>query len=142
MESLHFDVGYKEYAINDDENSIIRINTKDYGTVARIKKMDRDARALMTEYNKIIKDQGDERIIDTVNELDDKIRSIINETFQSDVCTAAFGGVNCISISGSQPIFMNFLDALVPKILEDIKAEQVKAEKRIKSYAAKAKDFK
>jgi hypothetical protein len=142
MEKLSFELGIKEYCLNDDENAVIRINTRDYGLIPRIEKLKKDSKKLMKDYQKKVSELSDNEIFAVIGELDQQVRQLINTTFDSDICSVAFGNANCLSFAGGRPIFMNFLDVLLPRILSDIQEEQKASEKYIKSYTDQAKNFK
>lgn len=126
MKSIDFDNGYKTYAINGDENCVIKINTTDFNLPKRIK----DAN---TSIQAVIKDYEGKDAAEDMAAFDEKVRKIINEVCGGDICTPAFGSANLFSItSNGNYIFENFLGALLPVIQADIeeaaKAAQVRPE--------------
>ena len=56
MQSISFDEGYKEFAINNDENRVIRFNPKDFGILTRMEDTLSDFEAL----EKKLKDGNEE----------------------------------------------------------------------------------
>ena len=46
MQCISFDEGYKEFAINNDENRVIRFNPKDFGILTRMEDTLSDFEAL------------------------------------------------------------------------------------------------
>lgn len=126
MKSIDFDSGFKTYAINGDENCVIRINTTDFNLPKRIQDANGTIKTVISEY------EG-KNAADDIAGCDTKVREIINEVFGSDICTPAFGKTNLFSItSNGNYIFENFLSALLPVIQADIeeaaKAAQVRPE--------------
>lgn len=126
MKSIDFDSGFKTYAINGDENCVIRINTTDFNLPKRIQDANGNIKTVISEY------EG-KNAADDIAGFDTKVREIINEVFGSDICTPAFGKTNLFSItSNGNYIFENFLGALLPVIQTDIeeaaKAAQVRPE--------------
>ena len=126
MKSIDFDSGFKTYAINGDENCVIRINTTDFNLPKRIQDANDTIKTVISEY------EG-KNAADDIAGFDTKVREIINEVFGSDICTPAFGKTNLFSItSNGNYIFENFLGALLPVIQADIeeaaRAAQVRPE--------------
>lgn len=139
MQTISFDNGIKEYAINGDENNVIRFNPTDFGLVERIKKAQKKIEELEKHYNKAEKTQENAEKI--LIDYDRKIRDQINYVFNSDVCTAAFGSTNCMTICAGQPLYQNFLEAVIPILEKDINTESKKAQKRISRYTSQVKDI-
>lgn len=73
-------------------------------------------------------------VMKTFTACDKEIREQIDFVFGNDVCTVVFGHTNCMSFAGGQPICMNFLNAIVPVLKKEIKAEQQKSKKNIEKY--------
>lgn len=147
MNNIDFNTrGYKEYSLNGDENAVIRFNPSDFNFRERLKQMDTDARKVFVEQGKFFEKRGkrltNDEVFDKLNEADKAIREIINKAFDSDICTLAFGNANCLSFCGGKPMFINFLEAIVPAISKDITEEKEKAEEIIKTYTDQAKNFK
>ena len=142
MEKITFNSGYKEYQINDDENAVIRINTTDMSILDRINEVKKSLNGIMNKYKDLEKENlSTDEAIPFLSKCDKDIRKQINYIFGSDVCTAAFGTSNCISPCGGQPLFMNFLDAIIPIIEKDVIAEQKLSSKNIEKYTSQAKKF-
>ena len=142
MEKISFNNGYKEYKINDDENAVIRINTTDMKIIDRANEAKKNFNEIMKKYEDIENQNlPDDKVFSLVSECDRDIREQINYIFGSDVCTAAFGNANCISPCGGQPLFMNFINAIIPLIEKDIAKEQKLSAKKIEKYTSQAKKF-
>lgn len=140
MTSLKFDDGYKEYSINGDESKVIRINTTDFAIFDRIKK----AMSTIDDISKKYKN-AELKTDDEANELfvsaDKKVREQINYIFDSDVSSVAFGNTNCFSIvfSNKQPLFYNFLNAIIPTIRSDIEKVMTSQNKNVAKYTSQLK---
>ena len=142
MGNLKINLGYKEYTINDDENAKIRINTTDFGLIDRLNKMRNKAGDIVAELEEIKQSEDEEIILSAITISDEKIRALIDEVFGEGTSNNVFGGINCLSLAGGQPVALNFLDAIMPVIQADIEKEQKASDKRIKKYTETAKKFK
>lgn len=143
MENIKFNSGYKEYSINNDETAVIKINTTDISIINRIDTGIKNLKRILNDFSALVREeQQDEKIISAIADLEKKSREQINYMFNSDVCTAAFGNMSCLSMCDGQPICMNFIEAIVPIIKRDIEAEQQLSSKRIEKYTSQAKKFK
>lgn len=119
MKSISFNTGYKEYAINDNANNTIRINMSDLNLPHRIKEV-QDFFDNMAEKYK----NDDRRMTsEELSDWDKQIREKINYAFGTDVCTPAFGNINCISpVEGGKMLFEAFFEVLMPVVEADMKA--------------------
>lgn len=140
MTSLKFDDGYKEYSINGDESRVIRINTTDFAIFDRIKKAMKQIDKIAKEYENVTP-KNDDEANDLFVSADKKVREQINYIFDSDVSTVAFGNTNCFSIvfSNKQPLFYNFLNAIIPTIRSDIEKVMSKSNKNVAKYTSQLK---
>lgn len=125
MQSIKFNEGYKEYAINGDESRIIRINPSDFGIIKRMQ----DALKALEAINA-------DNSPDGMAEADRIAREQIDNVFGDGTSEVVFGRTNCMSFAGGQPICANFIEAISPIIEADIKAEAAKSEERIAKYKA------
>lgn len=130
MQSINFDDGYKRYILNDDENKIIRVNVTDFNILDRYTKAQTDMQALIEEMQ-----SDSEATPEKIASYDKRIRENINFIFGSDVCTAAFGTANCLSVvSNGSMLFESFLDALMPQVQADMDISLEVAKKRTDKY--------
>lgn len=137
MQSLNFKTPLKTYAINDDENTVIKINTTDYGLVERLESLTKRTNELVQKY----KDMKPEDVtIGIFVDVDKEIRREIDYVLGEGVSQGAFGGVNCLSLceDGSM-IFENFLNCVVPVIVSDIENAHAQQSKHIEKYLKQAK---
>jgi hypothetical protein len=76
-----------------------------------------------------------------LKEYDQRAREMVNDIFGTDVCTAALGSVNVFSVaSNGKPVLVNFLEALLIVVVQEIKsaqtAAQIKLEEKVEKYIA------
>lgn len=137
MQSIDFNGGnYKEYAINGDENRVIRINVSDVGIITRIQDAMSKADNIAEEVSEREKNEDRTQLL---KEYDQRAREMVNDIFGSDVCTAALGSVNVFSVaSNGKPVLFNFLEALLAVVVQEIKstqtAAQIKLEEKVEKY--------
>ena len=99
MQSIDFNSGnYKEYAINGDENRVIRINVSDVGIITRIQDAMSKADNIAEEVSEREKNEDRTQLL---KEYDQRAREMVNDIFGSDVCTAALGSVNVFSVASN-----------------------------------------
>lgn len=135
MQKLVFDRGYKEYQIGDDENAVIRINTADVGILARLNEAVKNIEQIQKKYENAENTDA----IQLITECDKDIREQINYIFGSDVCTVAFGEINCLSLAGGKPIFENFLEVLIPVMQADFESAQKISDEKVGKYTSQVK---
>jgi hypothetical protein len=137
MQSLNFKTPLKTYAINNDENTVIKINTTDFGLIDRLKNLVERAGKIADKYKTMSEDKLN---IDVFIDFDKDIRKEIDYVLGEGVSQSAFGDVNCLSIcdDGSM-IFENFLNCVVPVILDDVQTAVANRSKHIEKYTNQAK---
>ena len=119
MKSINFSTGVKEYAINDDENNKIRININDLNIPNRTKEVQDFFESMAEKY----KNEDRQITTEEMADLDKQVREKINYVFGSDVCTPAFGSINCMSpVSNGKMLFEVFFEELMSVVESDIKA--------------------
>ena len=131
MTSLNFDSGVKEYEINGDPKRVLRINPSDFGIVERINK----AKNALDELH-ITPD------IDGMVELDKIVRAQIDEIFGVGSSDVIFGETNSASFAGGQPVFLNFLDSIIPEIERVVGEERKKSAAKIQKYTSQVENLK
>lgn len=137
MQSLNFKTPLKTYAINDDENTVIKINTTDYSLIDRLSSLTKRTTELMKKYKE---KSPDETTINVFLDVDKEIRKEIDYVLGAGVSQGAFGDVNCLSLceDGSM-IFENFLNCVIPVIVSDIENAHAQQRKHIEKYIKQAK---
>lgn len=73
----------KRYTIDGDENKVIYLDPSDMGILTRIKQFGIDASEVLGS----LKDIKEDEVIDKMNEVDGKLRTILNTLFDYDVCS-------------------------------------------------------
>ncbi len=136
MQSINFNSGYKEYAINGDETNVVRFMPSDFNILERMKEA---VPAIESAHQTYVDSKDAPDISDVMYSCDKKIREQINYIFGNDVCTAAFGTANCLSPVGGNLLYQSFLEALFPILERDISVEMAKVEKNIKKYTSQVK---
>ena len=128
MNNISFEEGYKEFAINNDENRILRFNPSDIGLIDRIKseleKMEVYANEHMTD-----KDNYDLSI-----ELDQQLRSHVNEMFYEGTDKIIFADQNVMTTVNGVTIFERFFRALLNTMEPYVKKEGRKSQEKIEKY--------
>lgn len=137
MQSLNFKTPLKTYAINNDENTVIKINTTDYSLVERLNKLIERTEELVQKYKNM---KPEDVTFEIFLDVDKEIRKEIDYVLGAGVSQGAFGDVNCLSIcdDGSM-IFENFLNCVVPVIVSDIENAHAQQSKHIEKYLNQAK---
>lgn len=128
MKSINFGTGYKTYALNGDENNVIKINVSDINILKRAK-----------EVQSFIDSLGDfQPTPEKLAELDGVLREKLDYVFGSGVSKAAFGETNCLSpLDDGRFLFQSFLEALLPVISEDIKKAGAKVNGNVQKFIDK-----
>lgn len=130
--NLSFDSGIKEYTINGDPSRVIRINPSDFGIIERAEK----AKAAL---EKLHIDPDEEHMSEALLAMDKAVREQIDLIFGKGTAEIAFGDINCTSLAGGSPIFLNFLNAILPEIEKVVGEEKRKSDARIKKYTSRVK---
>ena len=116
MKSINFDEGYKEYALNGDEQRIVRVRLSDPNILGRIE----TAMSKVKEMTKKYKGRPDAA---KLAEFDAEIKQLLNESFGSDICTPVFGGASVMTpTSDGNILIFSFFDAFMPVLKADIEA--------------------
>lgn len=116
MKSINFDEGYKTYAINDDENRVIKIKIGDFNLLKRLESSMDEIEALKEKFSGKLDEN-------TMIEFDSNVRQLIDKAFDSDVCTNAFGNANiCTVVSSGKFLFEAFFEAFMPILKADLNA--------------------
>ena len=130
MQSISFDEGYKEFAINNDENRVIRFNPKDFGILTRMEDTLSDFEAL----EKKLKDGNEEEFTNNLREAEKVVHEKIDSIFNANVHDIIFNHQSPISLVGGEFLFMRVIEALVPIVEKEVKYEMQKSEKRMSKY--------
>ncbi len=136
MKTINFDNGVREYALNGDEKNVIRVNVSDVNLMHRLALLENKVNEMLGGT------QTEELTGEALFKLDTELKAAVNEAFGADICTPAFGAVNCLSpVSDGRTIFESFFEAFLPAIKEDIESfAKVRAEKAA-AYVSAAEEF-
>lgn len=117
MQSINFDKGYKTYAVNGDENNVIKINVGDHNLRARMKELPVRLSVIEDKY-KNIENITEEQCV----EADKAVRAEMNYAFGTDIATPVFGSLNCLTVlpDSGKSVAQSFLEALMPIIKNDV----------------------
>ena len=138
--SLIFEEGYKVYDINGDPDRVIKVSTTDYSIITRFQEAEFKIKEKVKDYNNInIKPDGTadtdaEEAIAAIADLTSFIEEQINYIFNSDISGIVFNGQSCLSTFKGVPLYERFLDAIIPVIEKDLKAEVKESQKRVQKY--------
>ncbi|MGN0506635.1 MAG: hypothetical protein ACI4FZ_08745 [Lachnospiraceae bacterium] len=135
MHSLNFDEGYKEFAINDDPNRVIRFNPSDVAIVERIKNASAALEKLVEEYG-----TEEETKEEAFARLDKAIKEQIDYMFNQPVAEIVFGGQSPMSPVGGKMLFERFLESVTPVIEESVRNEQKASAERVGKYVSAARN--
>lgn len=128
MQSINFAKGYKTYAINDDENNIVKINVADPNLKNRII-------GIMQEIENYKSKYGDAAVTDEVlTELDDFTKAKLDEAFGKGFSQAVFGELSCFAITEDEGKFVyeTFMEAFLPIVTADIEQAAAASKAHIK----------
>ena len=134
MKSINFNQNIKSYAINGDENNVVKINTSDYGIFTRAKEKAKEMSSLENKATKAEEKDDLTKLADVEKE----VRDLLNYIFNTDVCTPAFGNANCLSPCNGEPLFIGFFNALMQILEEDMVAETKKFNANVSKYTSQA----
>ena len=130
MKSINFNQNIKTYAINGDENNVVKLNTSDYGIFTRAEEM----QTKFVELSKEATQAENESNFEKLKKVEKDVRNALDYIFNTDVCTPAFGKTNCLSPCNGSFIFMNFLEAMLEVLKEDMVQESKKFEANVSKY--------
>ncbi|MDO4863467.1 MAG: hypothetical protein Q4A05_04780 [Ruminococcus sp.] len=121
MKSINFDEGYKEYAINNDEQRVIRIRLSDMNLLKRVETAMKETKELVGKYKKA---PSAEELV----QFDSEVREVINKAFGSDICTPVLGSASVLTLATNGKLLLfEFFDAFLPVIKADIEAAMMTA---------------
>ena len=136
MKSLNIPDGLEEYSLND--RVMVRFNPTDLGFLERVAAAFEKLDAIQEEVRASREKITDEReVFPLARELDAKMRAILNELFDADICTPLFGGMNLFASSGGLPVWANLMLAVSEEAENAMSTELAQREKRISKYVKK-----
>lgn len=136
MESLIIDEGLKSFAINNDENRVIKFNPSDMSILHRVEET-------LTNVEKEMKKYADKEFDGkTEKKMSEFICSQIDYIFNSKVSSIVFNGTSPLSTVKGVPYYVRFIEAVKPIIEQEILNERKASEEKIKKYTEKYKGSK
>lgn len=138
-ETFSFDSGIKEYAINGDENRVLKVNVTDVNFLPRLYDSFLKAQELVKNIGTYEpKDASIEALregIDKISGIDKAIRSGFDEVFYPGAAETVFGQMNVLSFVGNgDTIYESFMNAFISKMEKEIKTNSEESEKKISKY--------
>lgn len=136
METLIIDEGLKSFAINNDENRVIKFNPSDMSILHRVEETLANVEKEMKKYeDKKIDGKTEKKISEFICEQIDYI-------FNAKVSDVVFNGTSPLSTIKGVPYYVRFIEAVKPIIEEEILSERKASEEKIKKYTEKYKGSK
>lgn len=141
MNNLNFNDGYREYSINNDENRVIRFNPADVSIIERIKKVYGAIDDASKDLGDIeLKNDGTpiesmESYASVVERLNETIREQIDYLLNGKFSNAVFGNQSPLSMVNGEPLYVGFLNSIVPEIKREAEKQRKESEKHILKYA-------
>lgn len=145
MQNLIIDDGFKEFSINNDPNKVIRFNPADFGIIERINNAYKEIEKVQNEVPDIeLNNDGSpvdmlSNAAEVVSKVSNTIKKQIDYIFDSPVSDVVFGNQSPLSMVKGVPYYERFLNAVVPIIEKEVKAEQEASRKRIEKYTKQVK---
>lgn len=122
----------KEYELVDKNGTslgVIALDTTDIAIADRADKAYEKIKGILQEFS-------DDADMGKLAEVDTKLRQEVNNIFNSDVCTAAFGKQHCMNVKNGKTLIERFMDAILPVIQKEIKRESNMIQNRVNKYTA------
>ena len=136
METLIIDEGLKSFAINNDENRVIKFNPSDMSILHRVEET-------LANVEKEMKKYEDKKFDgETEKKISKFICNQIDYIFNSKVSDVVFNGTSPLSTIKGIPYYVRFIEAVKPIIEEEILTERKASEEKIKKYTEKYKGSK
>ena len=138
MKNLNIPDGLEEYRLND--RVTVRFNPTDLGFLERVSSAFEKLDAIQEEVRASSEKITDEReVFPLARELDAKMRAILNELFDDEICEPLFGSMNLFASSGGLPVWANLMLAVTEEINTSMEQELSQREQRIAKYVSKYK---
>ncbi len=118
---LQFDVGIKEYEVND--SAVLRMNPSDPALYDRFRTLIKKIEALEAEIAKE-KEPTADKALDLMTDYDQRVKGYLNDAFglENDF-EQIFSGLNLMALGNNgKRIVANFLEAIKPEIEKGAKA--------------------
>ncbi len=138
MRELSFSDGLEEYRLND--RVTVRFNPTDLGFLERLSSAFEKLDAIQEEVRASRENITDEReVFPLARELDARMRGILNELFDAEVCEPLFGSMNLFASSDGLPVWANLMLVVTEEVNSSMEQELSQREQRIAKYVSKYK---
>ena len=136
MKNLTFPDGLADYSLNDRVN--VRFNPTDMHFLEKLSSAFEKLDAIQEEVRASRENITDEReVFPLARDLDAKMRAVLNELFDAEICEPLFGSMNLFASSGGLPVWANLLLAITDEVQSALQGELAAREKRIAKYVEK-----
>lgn len=138
--ALNFDTGIVEYTIND--KATVSFNPTDTAFADRfyetMEKLEAQNEEIKTQAESITEPR---QLLDFMKSRDASMRADIDALLGEGVADAVFGDMNCYSMAGGLPLWLNMFFAIAEEVGGAWDKEQKKTDPRLKSYQKKYDDL-
>ena len=140
LESFNFDDGVKEYAINNDEHRILKVNVKDVGLVDRIETSIRNMETSMDAIKDVEIDEDGDAVLaeyaQVIRATNKAVRRAFDRVFYPGASVIVFGNQNPLTTVNGITIYERFMRAFLEKVKPEMEKEQKASEEHIAKYKA------
>ena len=140
LESFNFDDGVKEYAINNDEHRLLKVNVKDVGLVDRIETSIRNMETSMDAIKDVEIDEDGEATLaqyaQAIRQANRAMRREFDKVFYPGAANIVFGNQNPLTTVNGVTIYENFMRAFLEKVKPEMEKEQKESAEHIAKYKA------
>lgn len=138
MLNLNIATGVKEYNIND--KCTVAFNPTDPNFIEKVFTAFNDLDEKMDEYRESIKNETDGvKVFKIARQMDQQMRSVIDETLGAEVCKPVFGDISVYASADGLPLWANLLLAIIDEMDDAFAREKKASNPRIKKYTEKFK---
>lgn len=137
----------KKFRIDNDDNRIVELNTSDVGIVSRIsrilpelEKLQKEAVDCMASMPDVNEDTPISDVQDfgaKLDELDKKMRQLVDEIFDADVCSKAAPSGSMYDPFNGSCRYEHILNVFIAQYEDNLTAEYDKITKQIKKHTDK-----
>ncbi len=136
MKNLNFSDGLQDYRLND--RVTVCFNPTDLGFLERVASAFEKLDAIQEEVRASRETITDEReVFPLARDLDARMRAILNELFDAEICTPLFGSMNLFASSCGLPVWANLMLAITEEVQNSMQDELQQREQRIAKYVEK-----
>lgn len=137
-ENLNFNNGYKTFTLNNDPNTTISFCPTDMGIIERIDKAKQTIESYAKSIENIeLKTDGTSQNgaeMSKVLEFGNVIKEQIDYIFNASVSSAVFGNQSPMAMAGGSPVYINFINCVLPTIKKYVEKEAKVSAKKMSKY--------